>query len=182
MKGHALERLRIVLVSILLGSVYFTEVYSAQCVSKPRPSATNKCSEEKFQCPQCDKKFSRKRDIPRHVSDVHNKERPFQCDLCKKRFPQRGNLTRHLGTVHGGKNERLPCDQCKRCVGEKSNLKQHQSSCLSTLVCLIEGPCNPLPWQKGESEAEVLEKESEAVYDSDVDLSLPALPIDNDFT
>jgi uncharacterized Zn-finger protein len=153
-KGHALERLRIVLPSLLFVSLYFTEVYSAQSVSTPRPAVASKGSvAEKFPCPQCKKKFSRREHVnrhvravheklkpfqctqckknfsrrdeeTRHVKDVHNKERPFQCTQCDRSFVRKVDLTRHV-IVHGGTNERLPCDQCKRTFTRKDNLTQH---------------------------------------------------------
>ena len=35
-----------------------------------------------FQCGNCDKPFSGKKNLKKHVSTVHNKKKAFKCDIC----------------------------------------------------------------------------------------------------
>ena len=45
-----------------------------------------------FQCNVCEKKFSQKSDLERHML-THTKVKPHECDVCKKKFSLKENYT-----------------------------------------------------------------------------------------
>ncbi|KAF7181996.1 hypothetical protein CNMCM7691_001384 [Aspergillus felis] len=55
-----------------------------------------------FQCPMCDRKFSRKHNLTNHLR-THTGERPFECHECGKRFKHKDHLDRHQ-RGHGNKS------------------------------------------------------------------------------
>ena len=53
-----------------------------------------------------------------------SKDKPFQCDLCQRRFTVKANLTRHLKISHSG-IKAFHCTFCGRSFGYKQNLMTH---------------------------------------------------------
>ena len=83
----------------------------------------------RFYCTQCNKNFSLKADLKRHVKSIHE-GRLYKCDVCTKTFNQSGNLKRHRAICRG---------KCPRCGEESSavmNLTEHMKLC-SGLTCNI---------------------------------------------
>jgi hypothetical protein len=55
-------------------------------------------SEDKpFKCNMCDKRFSRKLTLTRHIQ-THSGVKPFECHLCGKRLSRKHVLMQHLKT------------------------------------------------------------------------------------
>ncbi|KAI8377783.1 uncharacterized protein BYT42DRAFT_496899 [Radiomyces spectabilis] len=52
-------------------------------------------SHKPFICHLCDRPFSRKHDLHRHVR-VHTGAKPYQCPCCQKSFGRTDALKRHL--------------------------------------------------------------------------------------
>ncbi|KAI8867614.1 hypothetical protein GQ42DRAFT_113129, partial [Ramicandelaber brevisporus] len=48
-----------------------------------------------FSCSSCEKKFSRRHDLQRHMASVHNSDQMHACTTCKKSFSRRDALARH---------------------------------------------------------------------------------------
>ncbi|XP_063533550.1 zinc finger protein 157-like [Cydia strobilella] len=89
------------------------------------------------ECPVCEKKFSRKPFVARHIRQVHEKERKHQCELCPKAFFTNSALQEHLGT-HS--TERLyECDECGLSLKTKETLRAHLTvhSGLKTYQCRL---------------------------------------------
>jgi hypothetical protein len=55
-----------------------------------------------FQCDQCDKQFSYRGHLNRHISSVHDGKKS-DCDQCNKQFSDKCSLKRHMSAVHEGK-------------------------------------------------------------------------------
>ena len=55
-----------------------------------------------YRCDICDKKFTKKRNLKRHVTEKHEKKSSWKCtvDNCEKTFSRRSNLISHLMMRH----------------------------------------------------------------------------------
>ena len=66
-------------------------------------------AEEKkpFNCTHCDKKFSTKSKLRKHLRYHNLKNITYECPICNQIFPKKIDLKRHLEEVHEGK-----CPEC----------------------------------------------------------------------
>ena len=53
-----------------------------------------------FKCETCDKLYSQKEALKRHILVVHERRLDHQCDSCPKAFSLNVELTRHMKNVH----------------------------------------------------------------------------------
>ena len=74
-------------------------------------------------CSICDKTFSFRENMLRHMRQVHTDIKPFQCTFCDMFFGDSGNLKRHIRARHF--NIRIPCHICDRPCWDKGTLKRH---------------------------------------------------------
>ena len=79
--------------------------------------------ENPYQCAVCGESFSFKGKLRRHMTAEHSSDKPYQCDQCGRSFTQKGNMVEHMWTH----SEETPyqCDQCNRCFGSKHRLERH---------------------------------------------------------
>ncbi|CAL4229027.1 unnamed protein product, partial [Meganyctiphanes norvegica] len=83
--------------------------------------------EKPFKCMKCEKSFTQKPNLQRHMS-THRGEKDFVCPVCQKSFTQKSNLQRHM-RVHAIDGDELPyfaCPDCDYRCAQKSNLVRHQ--------------------------------------------------------
>jgi len=64
-------------------------------------TTTHEKSKEMFVCPGCDKSFSDKKVLRKHIDQVHkdiasNFKYDYQCSVCQKDFAYKGRLTEHM--------------------------------------------------------------------------------------
>jgi KRAB domain-containing zinc finger protein len=81
-----------------------------------------------FQCNQCDKVFSHKKDYNRHKL-VHSEEgkKSLCCKYCGKTYSSKSNLKIHEQTCAKNKNRQfLSCKFCVKKFGHKGHLKEHE--------------------------------------------------------
>ena len=64
----------------------------------PKKNTTNK--QTTIKCDHCEKSFSSKQDLNRHVSAVHDGRKPFQCPICFMEVSFQGNLRKHIREIH----------------------------------------------------------------------------------
>ncbi|KPM06371.1 hypothetical protein QR98_0048460 [Sarcoptes scabiei] len=77
-----------------------------------------------FVCPaiSCEKKFTRKEDLARHMV-LHAGLKEFVCSFCQKRFPLKASLNAHLLTHN--KKESIHCPKCQKKFTRKDCLNRH---------------------------------------------------------
>ncbi|KAL0809978.1 hypothetical protein ABMA28_010822 [Loxostege sticticalis] len=78
-------------------------------------------------CQHCDKRFSIRRDLNRHMNRIHLNIKPFQCDRCDKAYVNGWSLTEHKRLVHEGYKRpmKFPCKLCDKVFDRNSILKSH---------------------------------------------------------
>lgn len=80
-----------------LGQQFKTEICSEH---KSVENEKEKCN-VLFQCDVCEKTFSRRHNLERHVRVQHLGERNYVCMVCKKTFGSISNLKLHVSRMHG---------------------------------------------------------------------------------
>ncbi|KAG7306888.1 hypothetical protein JYU34_008359 [Plutella xylostella] len=81
--------------------------------------------DKKFECDICNKRFTTRRDIVRHIF-IHSDKRPFECETCKKRYKTKKYLVKHK-LIHTGEKPRFECRICKKILLSKHSLVKHNS-------------------------------------------------------
>jgi len=89
---------------------------------QPYPPYYRHKKEKLYTCEKCDKQFTFKRALTRHVASIHD-GMVVECDLCGKKFNQIDNLRRHKQTIHEG--VRYNCELCDYKATKKEYLRTH---------------------------------------------------------
>ena len=79
---------------------------------------------DSHKCPLCDKLFSRKQYIKRHIVAAHEKHKPHECTQCDKRFTRKHDMRKHVAAVHE-KQKPHKCTQCDKGFTRNSHMKIH---------------------------------------------------------
>ncbi|XP_059618034.1 gastrula zinc finger protein XlCGF57.1-like [Phlebotomus argentipes] len=77
---------------------------------------------ESHYCVQCDKDFSTRTNLHRHVQ-THNGQKPFVCSVCGNGFTQKGSLKQHMH-LHTGERP-FKCSHCDRSFTQAKTLVNH---------------------------------------------------------
>ncbi|KAK6313993.1 hypothetical protein J4Q44_G00154520 [Coregonus suidteri] len=80
-------------------------------------------SERPYQCPYCDKAFSKNDGLKMHIR-THTREKPYKCSECNKAFSQKRGLDEHMRTHTGEKP--FQCDVCDLSFSLKKMLSRHK--------------------------------------------------------
>ena len=73
-----------------------------------------------FICPVCNNRFSRSRDLGRHMC-THTDERPFKCEVCATAFSQHVYLKKHMRTHI----RPYKCEVCGTTFNQRHHLQSH---------------------------------------------------------
>merc|ERR1712243_439896 len=65
---------------------------------------------EQYPCNKCDKKFSWRLSLNRHIKSAHEGLK-YPCNDCDYKATQRGDLSKHIQAVHEG--QKFPCNFCE---------------------------------------------------------------------
>ena len=69
-----------------------------------------------MECEKCSKTFTRKSDLKRHITQVHDEKKLYQCGICSKRFSRKQHKEWHLRVCSmkvGGTIQEKSCDEEK---------------------------------------------------------------------
>ena len=61
------------------------------------------------------------------MKSVHEGIKDHKCELCDKYFSEKGNLDKHMKTVHEGIKDHK-CKICDKSFSEKASLNKHMKS------------------------------------------------------
>ena len=61
---------------------------------------------KKYQCNNCDKKFSKEEEVMNHKQIVHGKDTQYDCKECNKEFSNMEDMRTHLQRKHSYKKDR----------------------------------------------------------------------------
>ena len=84
-------------------------------------------------CDICNKLFSNKSNLRKHIKSVHEKMK-FKCEICDKKLSRKDELQRHKLSVHS-KNIEFKCIVCERKFSRKDNLLAHKNVCCKCKHC-----------------------------------------------
>ncbi|KAG2994396.1 hypothetical protein PC128_g4697 [Phytophthora cactorum] len=81
----------------------------------------------------CEKRYSKREHLTRHVETVHvrgstqslEERKPYKCELCQARFTYNHGLTRHMKRSHRNVNLPFECSECLKGFKKKSELQAH---------------------------------------------------------
>ena len=87
-----------------------------------------------FICNVCNKDFSHKCDLNRHLL-IHTGEKPFMCGACNKGFSRKSDLNAHMRNHTGEKP--FVCGVCSKGFSDRSTLHSHPAA---PTMWGLEGP------------------------------------------
>ena len=96
-------------------------------ISSASKERSTKKSNVKVQniCQICNKSFSTKTYLKRHVTTVHDEVKEHKCEICSKTFGKNSELQFHVKTVHNSIKPHK-CVTCDKSFGQLCNLKTHE--------------------------------------------------------
>ena len=85
------------------------------------------------ECDICNKLFSNKSSLTKHIKSVHEKIK-FKCEICTKNFTKKENLLSHKRNIHS-KSTEFECTVCEKKLNRKGNLQAHKTVCCKCKHC-----------------------------------------------
>ena len=83
---------------------------------------------EKVTCEACEKLFSSKETLNKHMKLHDDIKIKFTCEFCNKQFARKDGLTRHLKMHDTNYQRKYSCDICKKDFFRKDHLDKHKLS------------------------------------------------------
>ena len=62
------------------------------------------------------------------ATSIQQDEKPFNCDICNRGFTVKRTMKRHIAAVHGGIKPFKKCNTCDKVFAHTSSLKRHVTS------------------------------------------------------
>ena len=76
----------------------------------------------KYVCNQCDRQFTAKKSLTRHIQSIHEGVK-YACNQCDQQFTLQCNLKTHIRSIHEG--VKYACNQCDQQFTLQSSLRHH---------------------------------------------------------
>ena len=95
--------------------------YQETSWATPRKRASN----IPFTCSICDKEFTTKQVMERHIDEQHHGKERAKCPECPKTFTREEYMMFHLATYHGGKKFKYQCSACEKTFEQECHLTRH---------------------------------------------------------
>lgn len=54
----------------------------------------------RYKCERCNKTYSRKYDLQRHLREAYGVDPLYKCDFCEHQTKRKENLTKHILNIH----------------------------------------------------------------------------------
>ncbi len=77
-----------------------------------------------YRCTKCPRQFQSQKSLRDHIGLVHE-NKMHECNLCNKKYSYKDNLNRHIAMFHH-KRRIISCTQCDKTFQDKSSLMRHQ--------------------------------------------------------
>ena len=68
----------------------------------------------KHVCNLCDKSFTTRNYLKKHIKIIHDGIKKWKCEYCPKAFSERNNLRRHVERLHEGNAPTEKCEYCDK--------------------------------------------------------------------
>ena len=89
-------------------------------------SEDKKKKTKKYNCPDCEKSYTHKGDLNRHINRKHNPNfERYQCPHCEKSYTRKHTLNDHIESKHNQNFEGHQCPHCEKTYSDPSNLTKH---------------------------------------------------------
>mmetsp|Transcript_10730 Transcript_10730/g.22807 ORF Transcript_10730/g.22807 Transcript_10730/m.22807 type:complete len:344 (-) Transcript_10730:145-1176(-) len=83
-------------------------------------------TKRRYLCVFCERMYTNKANLDRHVQMVHENQAPYECKICAMRFSVKCNLTRHVLNVHNHNRPfKCPIPDCTWSFSQKYDLRRH---------------------------------------------------------
>ena len=117
--------------SPLASYLYYMEVPpSSLGPSQPMPTG-----DPSLTCPQCNKSYSSRNSLRRHMNS-HRGQYAYNCVECHKGFHNRGPYRAHLATAHNMTDMKVQCPICSAMFTRTDNMKVHMQTTHGTTAPL----------------------------------------------
>lgn len=80
---------------------------------------------ERYQCPTCSRFFQKRYHMKNHQK-IHNGLKLHECQLCQKRYTNKTNLDRHIRVTHHNE-KKYACQECGKSFSQLAILRQHHA-------------------------------------------------------
>jgi len=77
------------------------------------------------QCNVCNRRFSSKDSLRKHIENIHMNMKKFSCEICDAGFATQAGLVKHNEKEHGGVKHRVCCPLCGKEYANEPALQYH---------------------------------------------------------